>query len=322
VAKELGVSPSYVRKLANAGLLPHRLTRGGHRLFDLTETRAAFDRRHDRTLALELPLDGLEEDTVWNRVLVEAPPRGLRKEALDIAKFAFTELLNNAIDHSGGTVITVRWAPDGDPIRAELGDNGIGAFERIRQDLKLPDHRSALAELTKGKVSTQPNRHSGEGLFFTSRAVDNFELHANGLRWAVDNRRGDFALGASSYSPGTLAIFEVDRGTRRRLEDVFRAYTDEELRFSRTTARVKLFERGSGFVSRSEAKRLLTGLERFTEVQIDFDKVDSVGQGFADEVFRVWAREHPDVRLVPINMNDGVTLMVGRATAKGNADSS
>jgi excisionase family DNA binding protein len=311
IARELGVSPSYVRKLADAGVLPHTFTRGGHRVFDVAETKAAFDRRRRRTLTLELPIDGLEEHTVWDRLQAEAPARGATKEALDIARYAFTELLNNAIDHSGGTTVTVRWEPRADPIRGEIGDNGIGAFERIRRELDLPDHRSALAELTKGKVTTQPNRHSGEGLFFTSRAVDYFELQANALRWTVDNRRGDFAMGASSYAPGTLAAFEIDPGSTRSLEDVFKAYTDAELQFSRTTARVKLFERGSSFVSRSEAKRL----EQFPEVQIDFDKVESVGQGFADEVFRVWAKQHPDVRLVPINMNDGVALMVGRAEA-------
>ena len=40
-----------------------------------------------------------------------------------------------------------------------------------------------------------------------------------------------------------------------------------------------------------------------------------MGQGFADEVFRVWAKQHPEVRLTPTNMNDGVALMIGRATA-------
>ena len=86
-------------------------------------------------------------------------------------------------------------------------------------------------------------------------------------------------------------------------------------RGSRSHVRVKLFEHGSSFVSPSEAKRLLAGLERFAEVDLDFDKVESVGQGFADEVFRVWAKQHPEVRLVPTNMNDGVALMIGRATA-------
>lgn len=317
VAKALGVSPSYVRKLADAGVLPHTATRGGHRLFDLAETRAAFDQRHVRTLALELPITGLEEDAVWDRLQAEAPAKRATKQALEITRYAFTELLNNAIEHSGGTTVTIRWEPGPRIIRAEVGDNGIGAFERIRLRLDLPSHGSALAELSKGKVTTQPDRHSGEGLFFTSRAVDLFDLEANGLRWTVDNRRADFALGASSYAPGTLAMFEVDPTTSRSLEEVFKRYTDDQMEFSRTTARVKLFERGSSFVSRSEAKRLLAGLERFAEVQLDFEKVESVGQGFADEVFAVWAQQHPEVRLEPINMNDGVALMIGRASARG-----
>lgn len=315
VARDLGVSPTYIRKLADAGVIPYKVTLGGHRLFDLAEARAAFRRRRDLRVALELPLAGLEEDKVWDRLEAEAPPRHATKQAVDIARYAFTELVNNAIDHSGGTKVGIRWEARADLLRAEIGDDGIGAFERIRIERALPDHRSALAELSKGKVTTQPDRHSGEGLFFTSRAVDYFDLQANGLRWTVDNRRGDFALGSSSYAPGTLAIFEVDAATTRRLEDVFRPFTDEELGFSRSYVRVKLFEHGSSFVSRSEAKRLLAGLERFAEVALDFDKVESVGQGFADEVFRVWARQHPEVRLIPTKMNDGVALMIGRATA-------
>jgi excisionase family DNA binding protein len=315
VARDLGVSPTYIRKLADAGVIPHRVTQGGHRLFDLAEARAAFRRRRDLRVELELPLAGLEEDKVWDRVDAQAPPRHATEQAVQIARYAFTELVNNAIDHSGGTKVSIRWEARADKLRAEIGDDGIGAFERIRIARALPDHRSALAELSKGKVTTQPDRHSGEGLFFTSRAADYFDLQANGLRWIVDNRRGDFALGSSSYAPGTLAIFEVDAATTRPLEDVFRPFTDEELGFSRSHVRVKLFEHGSSFVSRSEAKRLLAGLERFAEVELDFDKVESVGQGFADEVLRVWAKQHPQVRLIPTGMNDGVALMIGRATA-------
>jgi anti-sigma regulatory factor (Ser/Thr protein kinase) len=315
VARDLGVSPTYVRKLADAGVIPHKVTQGGHRLFDLPEARAAFQRRRDLRVDLELPLAGLEEDKVWDRLQAQAPPRRATKQAIGIARYAFTELVNNATDHSGGTKVSIRWAAGTDLLRAEIEDDGIGAFERIRIARALPDHRSALAELSKGKVTTQPERHSGEGLFFTSRAVDYFDFQANGLRWTVDNRRGDFALGSSSYAPGTLAIFEVDAATTRRLEDVFRPFTDEDLGFSRSYVRVKLFEHGSSFVSRSEAKRLLAGLELFAEVELDFDKVESVGQGFADEVFRVWAKQHPEVRLIPTQMNDGVALMIGRATA-------
>lgn len=315
VARDLGISPTYVRKLADAGVIPHKVTQGGHRLFDLAEARAAFRRRRDLRVELEFPLAGLEEDKVWDRLEAQALPRHATAQAVGIARYAFTELVNNAIDHSGGTKVSIRWEARADKLRAEIGDDGIGAFERVRIARALPDHRSALAELSKGKVTTQPDRHSGEGLFFTSRAADYFDLQANGLRWIVDNRRGDFALGSSSYAPGTLAIFEVDAATTRALEDVFRAFTDEEVGFSRSYVRVKLFEHGSSFVSRSEAKRLLAGLEGFAEVELDFDRVESVGQGFADEVFRVWAKQHPEVRLIPTNMNDGVALMIGRATA-------
>lgn len=66
-------------------------------------------------------------------------------------------------------------------------------------------------------------------------------------------------------------------------------------------------------MSRSEAKRLVNGLERFREVVLDFAGVERVGQGFADEVFRVWAKQHTDVGLIPIDMCAPVAFMVERA---------
>lgn len=76
---------------------------------------------------------------------------------------------------------------------------------------------------------------------------------------------------------------------------------------------VKLYAIGVRFVSRSEARRLLHNLDRFREVELDFEGVQGVGQGFADEVFRVWANDHPEVRLVPTRMNRAVEFMVERA---------
>jgi hypothetical protein len=76
---------------------------------------------------------------------------------------------------------------------------------------------------------------------------------------------------------------------------------------------VRLFAIGTTFMSRSQARRLVHGLERFREVVLDFAGVELVGQGFADEVFRVWARDHPDVTLMPIDMCAPVAFMVERA---------
>ena len=72
-------------------------------------------------------------------------------------------------------------------------------------------------------------------------------------------------------------------------------------------------------MSRSQARRLVSGLERFREVVLDFRGVELVGQGFADEVFRVWARQHPEVALIPTAMNEAVAFMVERAIAGASA---
>mgnify|MGYP002813287972 FL=1 len=46
---------------------------------------------------------------------------------------------------------------------------------------------------------------------------------------------------------------------------------------------------------------------------LDFSGVEVVGQGFCDEVFRVFAHRHPEVTLEPVGMNEAVAFMVARA---------
>jgi hypothetical protein len=68
-------------------------------------------------------------------------------------------------------------------------------------------------------------------------------------------------------------------------------------------------------LARSEARRILSGLEKFHVVTLDFDRVETVGQGFADEIFRVFTNSFPKIKIVPINMNKEVQFMVTRAVA-------
>lgn len=71
--------------------------------------------------------------------------------------------------------------------------------------------------------------------------------------------------------------------------------------------------------ARSEARRILLGLEKFHVVTLDFDRVETVGQGFADEIFRVFTNSFPETKIVPVNMNKEVEFMVNRAIAdRGN----
>lgn len=265
-------------------------------------------------LDLRLPIAGLDEDHVWHDVSDRIPALARAPDNVRaIAAYAFTEMLNNAIEHSGGSEarVIVRTKPDA--FAFEIHDDGIGAFRHVRERFGLDDDLGALQLLARGKETTAPSRHSGEGIFFTSRAVDTFELDANELRWIVDTKRADQAVGAGVVHPGTRARFGIDAASERLVADVFAEYVDEaSLRFSRTVLPLHLFRPEGGFVSRAEAKRLLTHLERFEEVTIDFADVAEVGQGFVDEVFRVWARDHPNTRLLPANTSPVIERVIRR----------
>ncbi|KAA1380069.1 STAS-like domain-containing protein [Aeromicrobium fastidiosum] len=328
VARRLGVSVSQVRALADAGVLPSSRTTGGHRRFDLDAALDAWARHYGRrppaahsvahrpdatgivVVDRADPLDGLEESQVWREIAGDLHIDD-RPLARAVSRYAFTEMLNNAIDHSSGSTARVKGWSDGDQLMLEIADDGVGIFDHLALAKGLPDSFAAIAELTKGRQTTAPEAHTGEGIFFTSKAVRSFTLEANGISWIVDNDRDDHAVGLSPVTTGTSVRLVIHRATTLDLGSLFRDYSDDH-EFTRTSPVIKLFGIGVDFVSRSEAKRLLAGLERFTEVELDFAGVVSVGQGFVDEVFRVWPQSNPGTALTPTHMNDAVAFMVTR----------
>ena len=261
---------------------------------------------------------GLAEESVWGemRGRLAALADGPSENVESILQYAVTEIVNNSIDHSGGEWVDVRLRATGSSVAFEVIDDGVGIFEHLRARMGLPDKLSALQELSKGKLTTLPERHSGEGIFFVSKIADFFEIESDDLAWRADNRRGDASVGNIPSRNGTRVRFEVDLSKRRTLPELFSEYT-EEFEFVKTRIVVKLFESGERFISRSEAKRVLHGLERFKEVTLDFRGVTEIGQGFADETFRVWPSAHPEIRMVPVNMCPAVEFMVKRALPKG-----
>ena len=222
-------------------------------------------------------------------------------------------MLNNAIDHSGAEVATIQVDRADRRLSFEIQDPGVGALQSVANILEFPSTLEALQGLVKGKVTTDPERHTGEGIFFTSKAGAAFELESGAWTWRVDNKRADFAI-AESDAEGTRVAFslDLDLDNVRPLQAIFEEYTTD-FGFNRTRIHVKLYEIDSDFVSRSEARRILNGLDRFEEGELDFQGVKAVGQGFADEVFRVWAAGHPKVALHPTHMAPPVAFMVGRA---------
>jgi anti-sigma regulatory factor (Ser/Thr protein kinase) len=233
--------------------------------------------------------------------------------AMSIMHYAFTEMLNNAIDHSGGTKVWIEWWENSASLSFRIRDDGIGAFENVKTKLGLEDNLAAIQEISKGKTTTQPAYHTGEGIFFTSRAVDLFQLEANEWKWAVDTLRSDQSVGEGiSNQSGTTVTCEISASSQRALDEVFAPFTDENYEFARSRISIKMFELGVQFISRSEAKRLLRGLDRFREVEVDFSGIESVGQGFVDELLRVWPSQYPNTRIIPMGMNRAVAAMVNR----------
>ena len=321
-ARELGLSVPQLRRLADAERVPFELTEGGHRRFNMSAVRSALvaagrlptdsEVLGPPTWEANKPLDGLLESDVW---LEATHALGLSEdtEPYAIFHYAFTEMLNNAIDHSGGTVASALcW---GSPLSFQIQDDGVGAFARLRDDLHLPSITDAVAQLTKGRGTSDPRRHSGQGIFFTSKILEEYRLEANGLLWIVDNVGGDQALGVSRVKRGTRVFGRIPARPHRTIADVFAEFTDDDLEFSKTRPLVRLSHGGGSYVSRSEAKLLLSRLEQFREVELDFAGVETVGQGFADEVFRVWPLVHPGTEIRPINMNAAVRFMIDRARA-------
>jgi len=69
----------------------------------------------------------------------------------------------------------------------------------------------------------------------------------------------------------------------------------------------------SELVSRSQTRRILSGLELFKEVILDFKGVDYIGQAFADEIFRVFTNLNPGTTMLAQNANSEVQSMIDRA---------
>jgi excisionase family DNA binding protein len=325
LAQSLGIPVHTLRRMADAGRIPSVRQGSGNRRFDPSAVRAALALSQQGGLfgpaeivpntapvwSARFGLDRPpEEHTIWQAAnavlgLDEGAPAGM------VMRYALTEAINNAIDHSRGSTMEVTvWRAD-DALTFRVADDGDGAYAHLRRGLGLADDFESISTLTKGKQTTWPDRHTGEGIFFTSKMLDVYQLSANGKRWTVDNLRDDQAVGVSPVNRGTDVVGEIDPQTMRSTSDVFRAYS-EDFDFVRTRPVVKLFGLGMRFVSRSEARRLLDGLDDFTVIDVDFAGVQDVGQGFVDELLRVWPSEHPGKRINPISMNSAVEFMIRR----------
>jgi anti-sigma regulatory factor (Ser/Thr protein kinase) len=261
--------------------------------------------------------NSLAEDVVWRNDVASSLDQ-LPPNALDIWHFGFTEMFNNAIDHSGGNVVSIGFQRDAKSTNLLISDDGIGIFVKIQEELGLLDERHAILELSKGKLTTDPDNHTGEGIFFTSRMFDDFGILSGGTHFSHRfGEQEDWILEKSKLETGTTVWMRLNNHTSRTTQKIFNQYTSpDDYGFTKTVVPVRLAQYGDDrLVSRSQAKRLLARIDRFKTVIFDFQEVESIGQAFADEVFRVFQNRHPDIELIPYKANSAVRRMIVRATA-------
>ncbi len=260
-------------------------------------------------------LKDLREDVVW-RNDISSMFSELPDNVRGIWQYGFTEMLNNAIDHSSGTLVEVTVIKKAMSFEIVIYDNGEGIFKKIQRELSLDDERHAVLELAKGKLTTDPAHHTGEGIFFSSRMFDDFGIVSGNTAFShhhVDP--DDWIHEASRFQPGTTVYMKLKNNTARTEKEIFDSFTsDDDYGFTKTMVPVELAQYGNEkLISRSQAKRLLARFDRFKTVVLDFMGVESIGQAFADEVFRVFPQEHPSVAIVPTNANPSVQRMITRA---------
>lgn len=258
---------------------------------------------------------GLAEDVVWTRDV--APALGqLPDNGKNIWHHGFTEMFNNAIDHSAGQSITVQVLKTAASAEMLVMDDGVGIFRKIQSALGLLDERHAILELSKGKLTTDPRNHSGEGIFFTSRMFDSFQILSGGSYFTHEHGKPrDWLLESNSERKGTAVFMRLHNHTSRTTKKVFDAYVSgDDFDFTKTVVPVDLARYGNDkLISRSQAKRVLARVELFKSVVFDFKGVDYIGQAFSDEIFRVFANAHREIELLAINTKSEVRRMIERA---------
>lgn len=311
-SKKFNIHPAsvacHLRQLVNAGQV---LDKNGFLVLKKEELV-------ERTLPLNQKID---EERVYAE-LVAPQIANVSANAEKLIAYAFTEMVNNAKDHSGGTELRLRVWETPFSTTVLISDNGIGIFKKIKQSLNLSDEKQSILELSKGKFTTDPTNHTGEGVFFASRMCDSFFIFSGANFYAHDLANPRDTLSDSDrlgQVPGTHILFQVNNHTSRSIKKVFDKYATVDDGFTKTEVLVRLVRyKNEGLISRSQAKRMLNRVDRFQAVVFNFEGVDLIGQAFADQVFRVFKNAHPGIQISTIKTNSTIDKMIRHVTRQSD----
>lgn len=275
--------------------------------YKLTEYTYSFTYKNDGTLA---------EDWVFNddiSPIIKDLPQNVRK----IWTYAFTEMFNNAIEHSESDTIDCFVSRNYVETTILIADFGIGIFEKIKNYYNYDSIDDVISELFKGKLTTDSNNHSGEGIFFTSRLMDQFSAVSSKKIFTHNNHdefmktlEEDDVLNNLTSKNGTVVYMRLANRSHKELKEVFDMFSDVDEGFNKTSIPMKNVFGNNFPVSRSQARRLYNRFDKFKEVELDFNGVDEIGQAFAHELFAKFAKNNPNIKISVINSNSEIDSMI------------
>lgn len=310
VSEAMGINQNtvhhYITELLEQGVI-RRTKRGQYELV-----------RQEYDYCLKRSDGDLDSDTYAYQHCLSELLRDDPQNVQEIWAYAFSEMINNVMDHSGASEAHIHIVRDSVCTQVILADNGVGIFHKIQEYFGYSSLEEAIGELFKGKLTTDAVNHSGEGIFFSSRMMDDFLILSDGKVFCIDKYDESLLSNLSEQAAaGTCVIMRLSNTSNKKASEIFDRYADVEGGFTKTSIPLKnIFD--SSPVSRSQAKRLCNRLDRFEEVELDFDGLEWMGQGFAHQLFVVFAREHPVIRLLPQNMNAAVEKMYRHVLAGEN----
>lgn len=260
--------------------------------------------------------DKLEEDKIFTQD-VSPIIKGLPENVYVIHRYIFTEIMNNAIDHAEATSIETFVFVN--PLYTEMYifDDGIGIFKKIQQFFKEKGETLSLDEaveaLLPGKLTTVGTGRNGEGIFFSSHAADEFVICSSQKFFRHDCfSESTVQIDERLHSTGTSVMFRLANSSSKKLEGIFDMFSDSDRGFFRTQIPIAAMYSNGSPVSRSEARRLCSYIDKFEDITLDFTDVSSIGQAFAHELFVVFKNNNPNTEINVENANEAVSKMISR----------
>lgn len=257
---------------------------------------------------------GLESESYAYSMCLKQYIKDLPQNVQTIWEYTFSEMMNNVIDHSDAENVRLIIRQNHLTTSVLIEDDGVGIFEKIKNYFDLETLDDAICELFKGKLTTDSSRHSGEGIFFSSKIMDDFLIISSKKIFTTNKYDESLTMNSLSRNKkGTCVIMSVSNYTHKQTYEIFDLYSNIDGGFTKTTIPLKnAFDTSP--VSRSQARRVCNRLDKFKEVVLDFDGIDWMGQGFAHQIFVVFHTEHPEIKLLPVNMSEPVSKMYNHVT--------